>query len=491
MLSIAKYDRFEEVFTGPSAGNPFMEVTFQACFSCGNRTVYAEGFYDGDDRYILRMMPDQEGLWYYETTSNVPELSGKKGTFICTPAREGVHGPVCVGSTLYSPFSEEHKARTNTRFTYVDGTDYQPVGTTCYAWASQTLELEEQTLETLRNAPFNKLRMCVFPKHYAFNDNEPLYHAFPGDKENGFDFTRFNPVFFRHLEMRIEQLGEIGIEADLILWHPYDNWGFSEMSHETDCRYLRYIIARLSSYRNVWWSLANEWDLLAKKSVTDWDDFFKILCKYDPVRHLRSIHNLKDYYDHHKPWVTHLSIQGRDLTKVSDLMDTYSKPVIYDECAYEGDIEHNWGNITALEMVNRMWEGFARGAYVGHGETYYNDEEVLWWSKGGKLIGESPKRIAFMREIFEALPGTPEVMPVAFMMRPCGIHVGKDYYLFYYGSSQQKRQMVSLPEENNYRAEIIDVWECTITEIPGSWSGNCMLPMPGKCYQALRLTKIK
>ena len=34
------------------------------------------------------------------------------------------------------------------------------------------------------------------------------------------------------------------------------------MSQETDRRYLRYVVARLASFKNIWWSLANEFDLL-------------------------------------------------------------------------------------------------------------------------------------------------------------------------------------------------------------------------------------
>jgi hypothetical protein len=33
----------------------------------------------------------------------------------------------------------------------------------------QSEELQRQTLETLRTAPFNKIRMCVFPKSYEYN----------------------------------------------------------------------------------------------------------------------------------------------------------------------------------------------------------------------------------------------------------------------------------------------------------------------------------
>ena len=32
-------------------------------------------------------------------------------------------------------------------------------------------------------------------------------------------------------------------------------------------KYVRYMIARLSAYRNVWWSLANEWDVPSIKTA--------------------------------------------------------------------------------------------------------------------------------------------------------------------------------------------------------------------------------
>ena len=81
-------------------------------------------------------------------------------------------------------------------FAYEDGTPYIPVGTTCYAWTHQGDGLEEQTLDTLRNGPFNKMRMCVFPKSHQFNANEPVYYPYEGSPEEGWDITRFNPNFF-------------------------------------------------------------------------------------------------------------------------------------------------------------------------------------------------------------------------------------------------------------------------------------------------------
>lgn len=83
----------------------------------------------------------------------------------------------------------------------------------------------------------------------------------------------------------------MGIEADLIVMHPYDRWGFAQMTKEQDALYWKYVLARFSAYRNMWWSLANEYDLFDHKAVEDWEGYAKIICGKDPYHHLRSIHN--------------------------------------------------------------------------------------------------------------------------------------------------------------------------------------------------------
>ena len=45
------------------------------------------------------------------------------------------------------------------------------------------------TLGTLAEAPFNKIRFCVFPKYYDFNRREPLTHPFERGGGAGFCFT--------------------------------------------------------------------------------------------------------------------------------------------------------------------------------------------------------------------------------------------------------------------------------------------------------------
>ena len=141
---------FEVSLKGPSEGNPFVDVQLSAEFRRGGRAFTPEGFYDGDGVYRIRFMPDEPGEWTYVTKSNVDRLDGRRGTFTCTRAAGGNHGPVRVEGDF--------------RLAYADGTPHFSVGTTCYAWVHQCDAMEEQTLETLRTAPFNKMRMCVFPK---------------------------------------------------------------------------------------------------------------------------------------------------------------------------------------------------------------------------------------------------------------------------------------------------------------------------------------
>jgi hypothetical protein len=470
-----QWGRFELSLPGPSAGNPFLEVEFGARFVQGSVSEEADGFYDGDGMYRVRFMPERQGEWTYETRSNVAQLSGKRGSFRVGPPSRGNRGPV--------------RAHNQFHFAYADGARHTSVGTTCYAWIHQSEELQQQTLRTLRTAPFNKMRMCVFPKHYAFNRNEPPYYAFLRDANGKQDFTRFDPRFFRHLEQRVMDLQALGVEADLILFHPYDRWGYAEMSAETDDRYLRYIVARLSSFRNVWWSLANEFNFMKKKTVADFDRFCQIVKQKDPYGHLLSVHNggseAEVLYDYSKPWITHVSIQSRFLSSGMELRQKYGKAVVFDECYYEGDIPQRWGNISGDEMARRFWLGTVNGCYVGHGETYLHPKDILWWSHGGQLHGESPSRIAFLRKILEEAPAGLTPMKSYFP----GAMVENRYYLYYLDIHRPRRYTLELPKEGSWQIDIIDPWQMTIAPVGKPFSGKAELELPGRPYMALRVRR--
>lgn len=471
--SAARWDAIEIPLRGTAEGNPFIDVTLTATFRQKNRALTVEGFYDGEGTYKVRFMPDELGAWTWMTKSNDAQLNGKSGAFECVAPQKGNRGPVSV--------------RDDYHFGYADGTPYVECGTTCYAWAFQAEQTQRETIKTLTQSPFNKLRMCLFPKWYEYNRKEPPMYPFPrtGDVN---DYTHFKPAYFQHLDKLILELREIGVQADLILFHPYDKWGYQRMPAEVDDRYLRYVIARFSAYRNVWWSLANEYDLLKFKTNTDWDSYVRILEEYDAFDHLRSIHYSRHQYEYWRGWCTHAGVQSSQLEMAATWRADWRKPVIYDECQYEGNIASRWGNISADEMTRRFWLAAVGGAYCGHGETYLSPDDILWWSHGGVLHGTSPKKIAFLRKLLEETiavgPG-----PIGFTStgdNPIGAKRANDAVVFFYFDAHQPAlKTLSLPVGKTYTAEYVDTLNLTRTPLPGEYSGKAEVKLPGTPWGAL------
>lgn len=500
--AVAQWDIFEKVISADVPGNPYLDVEVVGVFSHQGRSIQVPGFYDGDGVFRIRFSPDETGSWTLRTSSETPALDGIEARFEVVAPRDGVHGPVGVRNQFH--------------FSYADGTPFFPFTTTCYAWTHQPLEMQEQTLRTLETCgAFNKLRMCILPKHYPYNENAPYMDVFALRDNGTYDPDRPNFAAFQHFERQVARLGKLGIEADVIIWHPYDRWDHCVWSEEQDVRYLRYVVARLAAYRNVWWSLANEYDfLLDVKPMARWDRFFEIIEENDPYGHPRSIHqgSHSALYDHKKPWVSHVSIQHWDTTLTAGWRSEFGKPIVNDEMHYEGNILQNWGNITAEQLVHRFWQTVLKGGYAGHGETYAHPEDLLWWAKGGELRGESAPRIAFLRNIIEA-DVTNGLTPFEELDDVRGerlIAGSRDCNVTYIYLGEQRPVVWSrgLPlVDGDYEIDVIDTWNMTVTaakRVPapvpvetrhgsvvrgGKPDAAFGVELPGLPYQAIRVRR--
>lgn len=468
------------------AGNPF-DVALTAAFTDGKITLKVRGFYDGDGTWRIRFSPPSEGVWRWRTTSPVKALNGKAGTVTAVAPRD--HGPLHVVGGFH--------------FAHADGTPYRQVGTTAYAWAQQSDALCDQTLATLKASPFNKIRMCVFPNVAA----EPIH---PFEKAGaGWDYDRLNPAYFRRLEDRVRRLGERGIQADLILFHPYDKeTGWHAMTAARDDRYVRYMVARFGAFSNVWWSLANEWDLLKSKTAADFERIGQLVHVEDPYGRLCSIHNWHDFFDYGRPWISHASIQNGsavlDDTRAELPRSVWRKPVVYDEVCYEGDIDKRWGQLTPQDMVQRFWHGLVAGTYVGHGEIYKGDDG--WTAKGGRLHGQSTPRLAFLKSVMEAGP-TPGFEPIdKWWDKHLGGQAGS-YYLRYFGEAAPTEWALDLPKDglkdgDRFKVDILDTWAMTVTPVEGDFvmgkkdgyvvhdPNRPTVALPGRPWIAVRVTKV-
>ena len=220
-------------------------------------------------------------------------------------------------------------------------------------------------------------------------------------------------------------------------------------------------------------SLANEYDLMITKTTADWDRIGELVAAEDPHGHLVSIHNFSEHFDH---------TRGRgSATPASNAPTTYrtaedtdnwrrhwGKPVVVDECGYEGDLEYDWGNLSGEEMLRRFWEGAVRGGYVGHGETYWDADEEIWWAKGGRLVGTSHARIGFLDEVVAASPtGVLEPLPSDFDLPWAGVQ--DQYLVSYHGFGRPRERHVLLPP-GRWHVDVLDTWECTVDRLPGTYT---------------------
>lgn len=370
--------------------NPFADVTFGAVFHCAGKTKTVAGFYDGDGVWKVRLMPEQVGACSFQTRSNDTALNGVRGRFTVGAAQASVHGPVHVAKTYH--------------FSYADGTPYFLLGTTSYNWLNRDAALQDRTLASLEASPFNKLRFALFPKWYDFNHVEPAQFPYMRKANGEIDFDRFNPAFFANVEKRVQQMADHGIEADIILFHPYDHWGFAKMDEAHNLAWIRYVESRLGAFRNVWWALANEYDFMPPR---DWDTLGKAARAADPYDHPLGIHNAGVWFDPSKPWIDHVIVQDGNPTvgrTVALSRQRYAKPAVIDEFGYEGNNGIMWGDLSGEEEVSRFWSITMAGGYGSHGETYMHPNGVLWWAAGGELVGDSPARLGFLKSVMSSLP---------------------------------------------------------------------------------------
>lgn len=310
-------------------------------------------------------------------------------------------------------------------------------------------------------------------------------------------------------ERCVHDLLDQGIEAEIILFHPYDDgrWAIpQQMTHEDEMVYVRYLVARLGAHRNVWWSLANEYDLFglhAERSGArdlrprDWDTLAGEIVNRDPYGHLRSIHNWAWWPPYgNKEWMTHLSYQhSNTYSMLIDLRDKYGKPVVNDEYQYEGNLPTNYGNCSAELVMRRHWMAAMAGGYATHGEILVHDgnNRDLFWAYGGTLRGASPIRLRYMKELLTHIPF--QSLSVdhlrsdgqsIFCLSRCDefyfylvLPEFKDRHSFIVGSPGTPAAV--------FEAEIHDVWECRFVRSTTLSSGGCSVDLPKWAVMILRV----
>lgn len=468
-LQATQYRPAELAFAGPRvAPAPDRDpLVVEFAHEGDGGSLRVPGFWDGRDRYRVRFAAPDAGRWTWRTHSLLDELEGRTGTLDVSPAPEAERGPVRVSGGFH--------------FAHADGTPFRPVGATIYNWLHQPDELQRQSVDAIAEAGFTKLRFMVFPQAGDHVEHHPTLLPFKRSPDGRWDPARPVPEFFERLDRSVELLASRKIQAEPLLLSTYDggHYGLDTLTEEEDATYLRYVVARLAAHPGLWWSLANEYDILAETRPDDrWTRAGQLVAACDPYGHPRSIHNWLRLYDHNQAWVTHASVQlgqaTEDFGRASLLRDAYRKPVILDEICYEGDLALRWGNLTAEELVHRFWIATVSGCYASHGESFLLDDGSLHIVSGGAFRGESPPRLGFLRRNLDEVPA-PGLDPIdpwwddAFVAGIPGRH-----YLQYLGRSAPAAWTFRLPQGHRgdrlrpgqrYAVDVIDTWDMTVTPV--------------------------
>ncbi|KJQ53442.1 putative endoglucanase [Microbacterium sp. SA39] len=462
-----RYDAIELAFEGAEVLPVDAEPPFSVRLQQGDQTLVVPGFWDGGTTYRIRFCPESIGTWTWQVEGARTSLDRISGSFEVGPG-EG-NGPVRVAHRFH--------------FAHADGTPYRPVGTTAYNWLHQEEPMFTRTVDDIAGIGFNKLRFMVFPQGGGYVEHVPT--LMPFEKTDGrWNVTRPVPEFFQRLDRAVEMLGARGIQADVLIYDAYDRgqFGLDALSEEEDAVYLRYLVARLSGYPHVWWSLCNEFDQLERPDDR-WDRTGALLAAVDPHDHLRSIHNWVEIYDNNQPWVTHASIQNgsaaEEFGRANLYRDVWKKPVVLDEIKYEGDIPDRWGHLDGPELVHRFWITTVAGCYASHGESFLTESGSLHMVEGGVLRGESPARLGFLRRVLDDLV-VPGLDPIDKWDDPAFL-AGRQrrQYVQYLGRSAPDSWPFRIPVDSSvespevgdvFQVDVIDTWNMTITPVARSFT---------------------
>lgn len=219
-------------------------ISFKA--PSGNVTT-VDGFWDGENRWKVRFQPDETGDWTYHSSASDTlnkGLHGIKGTFKCLASTDR--------RDIYTKGTIMH-SKGSYYLSHADGTPF--FYTACTAW-NGTLKSTEAEWETyLADRAKNHYNVIQFTatQWRGMDKNSEGQLAFEGSGR-----IRINPVYFQHLDKKIDAINRHGlVAAPVLLWAlPVStgkelNPGYYLPDQEA-ILLARYMVARYGGHHVIW-----------------------------------------------------------------------------------------------------------------------------------------------------------------------------------------------------------------------------------------------
>ncbi len=358
--------------------NPFRVILNAEVTGPTGARFTVPGFFDGHATWKVRVSVPAEGAWAFVTHSDLADLDGRRGSWVCVAnPSPAIHGGMCVDT------AQPHQ------FVFEDGTRFLPVGYECdWLWA---LDANDPALRTI-NPFLDKLTASGFNfvilNAYAYDTSwrrgrtgaddfgPPPLDAWAGTNDQP-DLSRFNLAYWQHYDRVIEALYRRGIWAHVLMkvYNKQVRWP-ANGSPEDD-QYYRWLIARYAAYPNITWDLAKEAnyekDLAAKQAR------LRFIRANDPYHRLLTVHDDRANYDHgaYDGLIDYRSdqqhLQWREIMLAH--LAQYQWPVINTEFGYEqgplGPKDKTYSVAQSPEEVAcRAWEIYVAGGFGAYYYTY-------------------------------------------------------------------------------------------------------------------------
>ncbi|HEX5760726.1 MAG TPA: DUF5060 domain-containing protein, partial [Thermoanaerobaculia bacterium] len=356
------------------APNPF-DVTLTATVTApSGRILAVDGFFDGDGAgaavgraWKVRIFADEPGTWTWRTTSSLPELAGKSGSFPCQGTLGGVFaaGPVVVLPSRPRSFSYR-----NAGAVYLLG-KFLDVAAPARLRFSHTL-LSEQLTDADRQAMLDRHRGMSLNKMNVYLANRGDYGGVATTPWVGTaaanDKRRFDLARWQTYDRWVRRLRDAGLVAQL--WFFADDSGFGDLPEADRERLIRYGMARLSGYANTFFTLALEWQ--EGWSAAEVATGAGQIHRWNPWDRLVSVHGLTgDFSFPTALWADYLDLQagndaGHATVHAAGLRNRALavKPLIQEEHGMGEEDQANRQKAWAAFMAGAAGSG--TGAFLKH-----------------------------------------------------------------------------------------------------------------------------
>jgi len=470
----------------PVIANPFADARLSGVFKSDGEEIAVEGFADSleSDLFKIRFSPQrpQARYTYCLAYSDAAGTETFTGRFQCVEGRE--FRPVVVDPQHPKHFIHAQSDR-----------HFYHLGLTAYHLLDPS-QSDAQVLGTIQYAErngFNKIRFLLagYPRDMpdSRKPSDPEYGATNPARNYGapegmvnplpvwagephhYDFSRFNPDYWRKVERAIRAMRDRGIVATVIFTIEKQNLP-SEYGTltEAEYRFYRYGVARLAAFSNVWFDLGNEHN---EYRDTRWGNSMGSFVHHlDPYGRLISAHAYADWLYPNAPWAGWITTQqygtAQEVNAWALKYWSEPKPYINEEYGYEGNRDQPRHGQNADLVRRGHWAIAMAGGYA----TYGDQVEAAAYYTGRPGKGRAPSQLHALRRFFEALPYG-EMEPHNELVGEgafCYAKPGEVYAIYSPESSER-----GIPLKIKDAAKLTARW---LDPRKGAWASEAKLPPP-------------